>query len=110
MRNHGTEKNRATNKARKTKAKSQKNKEATRLARIRAEYNRMTREMAKRPQYKGNVDNLDYVREPWDPQTDYDDREFYLDPKTGKYYDVINMRLAGYTKPNGKIVPLKPIR
>ena len=130
MRNHGSEKNHVSNKVnksinkatRKTKAKSQKNKnkepekgvekEATRLLHIRTEYNRMTRERAKRPKYTGDKSKLITVREPWEPRNDieYYDRTYFKDPKTGRYYDLDHLRLVGRTTRDGKIVPLKLIR
>jgi len=128
MRNHGSEKNRVTNtvtrkntkntkipKNKKTKSQKNKNKsqkELTRLASKKTEYNRVAREMAKRPQYKGDISKLVLVREPWEPRndTEYYSREYFKDPKTGRYYDMDHLRLVGRTTSDGKIVPLKLIR
>ena len=112
MRNHGST-NKVTRKNDKTQ-KNQKNKpqkELTRLASKKAEYNKMTKEIAKRPQYKGDKTKLVHVREPWEPrnEAEYYDREYLKDPKTGRYYDMDHLRLVARTTSTGKIVPLKLI-
>ena len=90
--------------------------EATRLAIIKEEYDRKAREWAKRPKYKGDQSKLVLVREPWEPRDDdeYYDREYFLDPKTGNYYDLDYIRLVARTirtgVRKGDIVPLKRIR
>ena len=117
MRNHGSNKNRLSNRLKNKvtrkndkKTKSQKNKPKTKESRLGSEYDRKGREWAKRPQYKGDQSKLVLVREPWDPRNDqeYYDREYFLDPKTGNYYDLDRIRLVARTR-NGVIVPLKLI-
>ena len=115
MRNHGVRNRGKTKKnEKKKKQKSQKNqmnhKEKMRLKSQTAEYDRVAKETAKRPLYKGNVADLEWVREPWDPRDEDEFRDYYLNPKDGRYYDITTMRLVGYTKPNGTIVPLKQIK
>ena len=120
MRNHGSNKNRKnTSKTRKNEKKpslksqkSQKNqKEKMKPSKLGSEYDRKGREWAKRPQYKGDQSKLVLVREPWDPRNshEYMLSEYFLDPKTGNYYDYDHIRLVARTR-NGVIVPLKPIR
>jgi hypothetical protein len=123
MRNHGSNKNRKnTSKTRKNEKKpslksrkSQKNlkseKDKMKPSKLGSEYDRKAREWAKRPQYKGDQSKLVMVREPWDPRNDdeYYEREYFLDPKTGNYYDLDRIRLVARTR-NGVIVPLKLIR
>lgn len=120
MRNHGSNKNRTKTNRTKTRKnekppsktqKSQKNQKPKTKATVTNEYDRKQREWAKRPQYKGDKSKLVMVREPWDPRNDdeYYDREYYLDPKTGNYYDLDYLRLVGRTR-KGVIVPLKRIR
>jgi hypothetical protein len=107
MRNHGSNKNRTkTRKNAKKPSKSQKNK-----TKSSNQYDRKQREWAKRPQYKGDQSKLELVREPWDARNEeeYYSREYYLDPKTGNYYDLDRLRLVGRTR-NGVIIPLKMIR
>jgi len=109
MRNHGSNKNRMKTRKNDKKTKSQKNK--TKESRLGSEYDRKGREWAKRPQYKGDKSKLVMVREPWEVRNDqeYYDREYFLDPKTGNYYDLDHIRLVARTR-NGVIVPLKLIR
>lgn len=109
MRNHGSNKNRTkTRKNAKKPSKSEKNKTKASVAN---EYDRKQREWAKRPQYKGDKSKLKLVREPWDARNDqeYYLREYYLDPKTGNYYDLDHIRLVARTR-KGVIVPLQLIR
>jgi hypothetical protein len=120
MRNHGSNKNRLSNRLsnrvtrkndKKTKSqKSQKNKPKKESS-LGAEYDRKGREWAKRPQYKGDQSKLVLVREPWEARNDdeYYEREYFLDPKTGNYYDLDRIRLVARTR-KGVIVPLKLIR
>jgi hypothetical protein len=113
MRNHGSNKNKNKNRVTRKndkKTKSQKNKPKKESS-LGSEYDRKGREWAKRPQYKGDQSKLVLVREPWEARNDdeYYEREYFLDPKTGNYYDLDRIRLVARTR-KGVIVPLKLIR
>ena len=125
MRNHGSNKNKNKNKntIRKNTVKTRKNEKKPSLKSQKSQksqknktkasnqYDRKKREWAKRPVYTGDKSRLKVVREPWDARNDdeYYDREYYLDPKTGNYYDLDHLRLVGRTR-NSVIIPLKLIR